>query len=138
MSDSAVHGPQVVDARAARLESQARWRKHLTRTPKHEHPATDITVAVASTFTAEGLVPLLGGELLRAGYSPKVVLGPCNQLVQDCLHPIRAFGSKPDAILLMWRMEELIESPFRRFVLEAGTAALDDAENELAALADAV
>jgi FkbH-like protein len=138
MSDQGLRERGVLDAKAARLKTQALWRKYLANAPKCEKRTADVTVAIAASFTADTLVPLLGGELVQAGLSPKIVLGAYNQLFQACFSPVGAFGATPDAILLIWRMEELLEEPFRRFVLEGEARAMHDAEQQLAALADAV
>lgn len=87
-------------------EARACWRRW---TRAEERPGGVLEIGVAATFTAEPLVPLLGAALLAEGFAPEIRVGPYNQLIQVCLDPAAHLG-ECDVIVLLWRMEELLES----------------------------
>lgn len=103
---SEAYGQHSVDA--LRVARQT-WRA-FQRNPA---PARDIHVGLAATVTVEPCVPFLGAALLDRGFHPAVSVAPFNQLFQVCASGAKAFDdlsdSRPlDAIVLLWRMEELL------------------------------
>ena len=137
-NDGVAHLRRPSDTKTARREAQAQWRAFLATVAKLEKPTADLAIGIASSFTADALIPMLGGDLVRLGFRPRITLGAYNQIFQTCLDPLGAFRDEQNAIILLWRMEELFENSLRRFVLEGESSALEDAEKELGALADAV
>jgi FkbH-like protein len=80
------------------------WRRFRTG----EQGAADITVAIAASMTAEPIEPYLGAHLLGRGYKhPRLVFGPFNQIQQACRDPKGVFGTTPDVIVLIWRIEDM-------------------------------
>ncbi|HTK85918.1 MAG TPA: HAD-IIIC family phosphatase [Patescibacteria group bacterium] len=68
----------------------------------------DITVGIAASVTAEPIESYLGAYLLGRGFKhPRLTFGPFNQLPQVCRNHVQAFGDTPDAIVLLWRTEDL-------------------------------
>jgi FkbH-like protein len=100
--------------------------------------AADFHVGLAASFTAEPLVPFLTDALLEAGLRPEVTVAPYGQLFQVCLDPGSAFGAPlPDAIVLLWRIEEMMAAPLEAF-LAGDRSALARARQGVAELVDAV
>ena len=99
------------------------WREH-NLSSENERP--DLVVGLAASFTADPLVPLLGGRLLdRAARHPTVLNANYNQLSMVCINPAAEFGGTlPDVIAFLWRLEDLtsatdanlIEDAFGNFV----------------------
>lgn len=78
------------------------WRKHKAE------GAADITIGLAGSMTLDPMVPYLGAHLLGRGFkNPKIVSAEFNQLHQACRDPKGAFGDAPDAIFLIWRLEDM-------------------------------
>lgn len=70
--------------------------------------APDITVAVAATVTADPIEGYLGAHLLGRGFDrPRLIFGPFNQIHQVCRDYKNVFGQVPDAIALLWRLEDM-------------------------------
>ncbi len=103
------------------------------------------TVGVAATITADPIEPFLGSALLRQGRLPNICLGPYNRLFQICLEGEAAFerptDSPPlDAILLYWRIDELMAKDFVEYThgdadaLERALSTLDEWAAALRAL----
>jgi FkbH-like protein len=88
-------------------EARALWRQWMRGTERGA--GKPLRLGLAATFTAEPLAPLLGAALLAEGFAPELRVGPYNQLFQVCLDPEPHLGAC-DAIVLLWRMEELLES----------------------------
>lgn len=67
-------------------------------------------LGVAATFTVEQLLPYLGVCLYENGFTaPQINVAPYNQLIQTCFNYKAQFNGKaPNAILLLWRIENLI------------------------------
>jgi len=119
-----------------RLRAKARARAHERALVGGESP--DYRVGLAATFTAEPIVPFLVDGLLEGGLRPAVRLAPYNQLPQACLDHRGAFGpAEPDAVVLLWRIEDVLGRELEGFV--AGDAgALPAAREAVAQLAAAV
>jgi FkbH-like protein len=121
---------------AFRLEAKARARAHQQRLAEGG-VARPFRVGLAGTFTLDPLVPFLTDALLAAALPPQVVLAPYGQLFQVCLEPAAAFTAAPAAIVLLFRLEDLMADELRAAV--AGDAdALAGAEAKLDDLARAV
>ncbi len=90
-----------------RKEQKAKWRDYLKNPPA----APQMRIGLAGTFTLDPLEPLLGGALLDKGIFPAFSMGPFNQLHQMCMDPDGFFSAQQplDAIIVYWRMEELLE-----------------------------
>src|SRR3954454_9746889 len=88
---------------ASALDAQRRWLAHRRRSSAQE-PA--LRVGVAATFTAESLEPFLGAALLDEGLVPAFAIADYNQVHQVALDPQAALGAV-DAIIVLWRMEDL-------------------------------
>lgn len=81
-----------------------------------------IRLAVLSTFTAQFLQPYLTVEGARRGLALTAWFAPWGQLEQQALDPAsELFSQKPDAILVLARLEELAPDLAERF-----SAASDD------------
>jgi len=141
MSDTApgvtASGPQLNEAKAA-LEARNLWRAWEKSVTRHAtEPA--FRLGLAASFTAESLVPFVGAELLQMGVSPAVWVAPYNQIFQVCLDPQAAFGAdqSPDAIAILWRMEDLLTPELEAFASGDRTAlqsALDKVDELCAAI----
>lgn len=110
---------------------RARWRQF-----QRSGNTGDVRVGVAATFTADTLAPLVGGSLLEHGVEAELVLAPFNQLWQVCLDPQGILG-KCDAIVLAWRIEDIMEAEAIAFLSGeegAGARVLE----KVSALAEAV
>ncbi|MGH8523476.1 MAG: HAD-IIIC family phosphatase [Gammaproteobacteria bacterium] len=70
---------------------------------------TPLRIAVLRSYTAEMLEPVLRFKLLLEGYSPEFFFGGYNGYAQEILDPQSAlYKFKPDVILVLTRIEELI------------------------------
>src|SRR5262245_5180231 len=102
MSDASLAaGP--ANSREARIALKQVWRDS-----QSSDRACDLRIGIAASFTANWLVPFLGGHLLSAGHRPDIVVGPYGQLHQVCLAPHSAFGQDCGTIILLWRIEDLM------------------------------
>lgn len=109
-----------------------RWKAWLSDSP----PRT-FCVGVAASFTVDPVVPYLGCALLDAGFSPTVEVAPAEQLHHVCTSPQTAFSRQPDALILLWRIEDLSETLVARHA-EGDDAALPLILEAVGSLADAV
>jgi len=119
-------------------DNQVRWlRARKERAP--DAPA-GISVGVAASFTAEPLEPQLGTALIDAGYAdPEIHFAEYNQLHQVCLDP-GAVAPHLDVLILLWRIEDVFEREFLRYLEGDDTAAdrIGDDTAQLAALVTAL
>jgi FkbH-like protein len=128
-----------IDDAAFRLEAKARARAHQQRLAEGA-VARPFRVGLAGTFTLDPLVPFLTDALLAAGIAPEVSLAPYGQLFQACLDPTAAFGGTPDAIVLLFRLEDLMADDLAAAVagdaeaLARAEAKQDDLARAVAAL----
>lgn len=72
------------------------------------------TIGLAASFTADSLVPYVGGALIDKGWRGlDVVVAPYNQLFQTCLNPSESFdGVVPDTLVLLCRLEDMFPTSF--------------------------
>ncbi len=117
------------------LETRAEWLK-LTRNADavakrfgREH------LLIAATFTADPLAPYLGMQLVDEPTRPPVIaIAPYNQILQLCHGGAEAFTSQtPDAIVILWRLEDLAQGDLRAFLRGADAASVLAKVEELAA-----
>jgi FkbH-like protein len=101
------------------VEAKKTWRKYVAQHAESDH-SPDLRIGVAASFTAHNLVQFVGVPLIAAGYRPKVIDGPYNQLFQVCLDPRSHFGMECDAIVLLWRLEDLLLEETNRAIGPAG------------------
>lgn len=95
-------------------------------------------IAIAATFTADPIVPYLGCALAEAGSPAFVRTLAYNQLHQLCADWKALCGdSEPNALVLLWRIEDLLRKPFQEF-LRGDKNALATALNEVGILGEAV
>ena len=91
-------------------DARATWRAHLAARSGEASGGHGLRVAVAASFTPEPLEPYIGTALLGHGVvRPSVVFADYNQLHQVCLDPTAALGSRPDRLVLLWRIEDVFE-----------------------------
>lgn len=112
------------------VESITKWRVH--KKAKTE-VLSDIRVGVVSSVTAEPLIPYLGSHLVQKGFkNPTIEIAPYNQIHQTCLNHINVFEKDVDAIVIVWRIEDIISQPFHQF--EETLASLSDLEKAIRSL----
>jgi len=90
--------------------------------------AKPLRVAVLRSYTVEAIEPVLKLRLLLEGFKVESFFGDYNQYVQEILDtssPLYAF--RPDVILLMLRIEELVPD----FVEEFGSRSFSDWETSI-------
>jgi predicted enzyme involved in methoxymalonyl-ACP biosynthesis len=119
--------------RAAIIDARKMWREHIAQAEKK--PA--LRIGLAASFTADTLVPFVGAALLANDIVPEFVVGPYNQLFQTCLDPQASFDGPTDAIVLLWRLEDLMLDEITGFMGGDATA-LPRARDKLAALVGAI
>ena len=85
------------------LETRLSWQK-IARSGR----AAELRVAVLATFTANPLTPYLGVALEDARFPAEIMVGPYDQIVQECISDdgeTARFG--PDLLIIWPRLEEL-------------------------------
>jgi FkbH-like protein len=105
----------------AHVQASARWRAY----ESGEKAPTNFTVGIASSFTVDGVVPMLGCALLGHGFRPEMRLSGYDQIFQTCFDHRAHFGGDPDAIVLLWRIEDWLAQEFARSVGGDRAALLD-------------
>lgn len=105
---------------------RARWLK-ATRGGAAEPPSSE-HIVIAATFTANPLVPYVGVKYFdHYGSVPEITVAPYDQLLQVCLNwQVMFAGRAPTAIILMWRVEDLLRSELQLFQ-RGGSDALQSA-----------
>ena len=106
MSDGCPAGP------TRHAQARARWRSHLAKADL----SANFSVGIAGSFTVDSMVPMLGSALLDGGVRPSITLAGYDQIFQTCFDHRRQFGSNPDVIVLLWRIEDLLAIEFTRFI----------------------
>jgi FkbH-like protein len=92
-----------------------------------------LRVAVLRNFTVEGLLPVLAGEIVRAGFAPKFYLGDFDAVAADVLNPDSAlYRFQPDFVVLAQWLEGSQPALANRF-LTLSTGEVADAVAELRA-----
>lgn len=88
-------------------DSRQRWRSHLASSAAG--PPT--VVGIAASFTVNPIEPYLGSALLDAGLvNPQLLIADYNQVHHVCLDPSGVFGTLPQCLLLLWRLEDIFEA----------------------------
>jgi FkbH-like protein len=101
------------------------WRRHLAT---RGDAAPGITIGLAGSMTVEPLEAHLGAYLLGRGFkNPHFLIAPFNQIHQACRDPENVFGGKPDIIVILWRIEDILQGA------AGDTAALLAGTEEMAA-----
>jgi len=115
------------------------WRDYLKGIVAPADDADNRVIGLAASFTADSLVPHLGGNLLlREPLKLQIIPSPYNQIFQTCINPQRAFeGHTPDTLVILWRLEDMFPALLDRD-LTADAAALESLYTELDKLAAAI
>jgi FkbH-like protein len=112
---------------AGHVEAKAIWRKYQSQFAGDD--AADVKVGISASFTADSLVPMLGASLIKAGIKPRITVGQYNQLHQTCFDRQAQFGAvEPDAIIFLWRIEDVLEREHWRFLKGDAKALIDACE----------
>lgn len=75
-----------------------------------------LKIAILRSYTVEMIEPVLRLRLLLQGYNPEFLFGDYNQFAQEILDPSSAlYRFKPDVILIMVRIEELLPNFIEEF-----------------------
>jgi FkbH-like protein len=119
------------------IEMRARWLKATRSIVSGE--CSEEHFVIAATFTANPLVPYLGVKCIGDdGSIPCITIAPYDQLFQVCLNWQTMFASHdPTAIILMWRIEDLLRSELQEF-LRGSPDALDRALDKVEQLRAAI
>ena len=93
---------------ASAKELRDTWRAHTASAGAQSHDS-DARIGFAGSFTLDPLLPYLGAKLLAFGYRrPEFLNANFNQLLRVCRDPSLEFGdAKLDALVLLWRLEDL-------------------------------
>jgi len=113
-------------------DPRSAWREYVAG----QGPAADLNVALAGSMTVDSLTPYVGSHLLGKGFRPQIAIGPFNQLHQICYDHESVVGRGFNAIVLLWRLEDLFPDLLFRCVHDA--TAITDVLREVKLLADAV
>ena len=97
-------------------ERRNAWRA-LKREP--DESATPIRIGVAASFTAEPVEPYLGWALSERGMAADITFADFGQIPQVCLDP-DAHLPGSDAIVVLWRLEDLVPNALDRALGERG------------------
>jgi FkbH-like protein len=91
------------------------WRTWSETLERGQEPASP-RIGLAASFTANPLVPYLGGHLIDAGLKPAIQIGAYNQLFQVCLDHKSQFHGDLDVLVLLWRIEDLMTEEVTAFL----------------------
>jgi len=119
------------------LAAKLAWRQFQRSQEEKSGASPDVRIGIAASFTANTLSQFVGAHLVSQGFRPQFTLGPYNQLFQVCLDPVPYFGSKCDAVALLWRIEDLMANELDDY-LNGDNAALTGAGDKLASFAAAI
>jgi FkbH-like protein len=76
-----------------------------------------LKIAISRNFTIDAMLPVLEGELVRAGFYPKLFLGEYDAISQDLLDPESAlYAFAPDLIIVAQWLETLAPRFSTRFL----------------------
>ena len=100
-------------ARAAHMK--ATWRRYSEEVARHEVEPS-LRIGIAASFTANSLIPFIGAHLAEAGFKPSIELAPYNQIFQTCLDHKSYFGADCDAIILLYRLEDIMLEEIMAFL----------------------
>ena len=129
-------GPRTQDgAKPSWVVAKSAWRRYqVDRKTSGESP--NLRIGLAASFTADTLGQFVGAHLVAEGFKPDITIGPYNQLFQVCLDPTSHFGPDCDAIVLLWRIEDLMSEELDAF-LNRDSGAFAKACDKLSALVGA-
>jgi FkbH-like protein len=101
------------------------WRMFL-KSNVQEVDSADASVGFVGTYTLDPIIPYFGALLLEAGFTcPRMVTANYNQVMRVCIDPATEFGDvKLDAIVVLWRIEDLADVSDDASMLEASEAML--------------
>lgn len=117
-------------------DSRLAWRRYLAE-PRQSPPESELRIAVAGSHTVDPVEPYLGGYLLGRKFSPRITIGPFNQLRQICYDHQMVLGRGDfKAIALLWRVEDLFPELLVRCL--DNPSAVEELLREVKAFADAV
>lgn len=104
--------------------------------------ARPLRVAVLRSYTVEAIEPVLRLRLLLEGFEPEIFFGGYNQYVQEVLDESSAlYAFRPDVVLLMIRLEELMPDLVETFgdrESAAWSEVVESSAAEVANLAQAI
>src|ERR1043165_7695291 len=90
----------------------------LQTNPQAVNDLPPLRVAVLRNFTVEGLLPVLAGEIVRAGFCPKLYVGDFDAVAADVFNPDSAlYRFQPDFVILAQWLEGLESSLVNRFLV---------------------
>jgi FkbH-like protein len=92
-------------------ELHSSWR-NFCRSGQQDPKPVDSRLGLAGSFTVDPSVPFLGALLLEQGVAkPDIRVANFNQIARVCLDPASEFGDTAlDAIVILWRIEDLADS----------------------------
>ncbi|MGQ4807053.1 hypothetical protein NKDENANG_00391 [Candidatus Entotheonellaceae bacterium PAL068K] len=89
----------------------------LAKSPPESTSLPCLRVAVLRNFTVEPLIPVIQGEIARAGFYPEIYLGAYDAIMQDALDPDSAlYAFQPDFIMVMLWLDTLAPTLATRFL----------------------
>ena len=112
--------------------------KQILRSDQKPKPSETTSIYLAGSITLDPLVPYICGHLLLEGVSANIEVGPYNQILQFCHEPETYIdlGAPPDAICLIWRIEDLFPTALERSLVEGRVS--DELKAELDSLIEAL
>ena len=116
--------------------ARAAWR-HYQALVSCREIESNFHVGLVASFTVNSLIPYLGAHMVEAGMKPAFQIGPYNQIFQVCLNPEGYFGVDCDAILILWRLEDLMEKEILSF-LQGDASAIRRAADKIDLLGSAL
>jgi FkbH-like protein len=112
--------------------------KNLRALEERRADARPLRVAILRSYTAETIAPVLRFRLLLEGFRPDLYFGGYDQYVQDIVDSGSGlYAFKPDVVLLLTRIEELLPDFVSAFGARAGAdwrATIEAKARELAEL----
>lgn len=92
-----------------------------------------LKVAISRNFTIDAVIPIIEGELARAGFHPSVYLGEYDAISPDLLDPQSAlYAFQPDFIVIAHWLESLAPQFSTRFAFFSSTSAMEEVDRLLA------
>lgn len=89
----------------------------------------ELRVAVVRNFTAETLLPVIAGEVFRAGFHPDLYVGDFDAISADALNPASAlYAFAPDFVVMLQWLETLSPTLSTRFVASSSETVASEVE----------
>jgi FkbH-like protein len=86
-----------------------------------------LRVAVLRNFTLDSLLPVIKGEIVRAGFHPFIYQGDFDVIAPEVLNPASAlYGFQPDFIILAQWLETLAPNLVTRFISLSGAQVTEE------------